>query len=741
MSESMTENIFRNFYNSDRFIEKADIPKKYGFLSKRKTGEVGYPDFFKECGDYVIVVEAKSDDFDLACKEVQFYIENNQQPDIDMFGIAISGQNEYDYKASLSIKISGEPYKVLIPNGKLQSLDDIRQTYIREKYPDFIDDSELIKILKQINNIFHNDMKIKDTQRSLFFSGIMIALSDKTFRNSYKNTCEPSNDELKTKKWFKCHKLNEIIVNTINDQISTKINNLSKEYNWKDCFSFIKNTDYDLDNYKAVIKLIEDKIFVPYSFNQKTDILGKAYKIFLSKAGKIDNKNIILTPDHIKQLMVELAQLEVDDVFIDTCTGSGGFLMEAMEVMTRLASNDNNKIADIKEKQLIGFEIDPTLFALACTNMFLHQDGRSNLIYHDSLVSESTYSDIYNEIKHLTPHKCVINPPYENNQPIKFLETALKLIEKNGKVIIIMPTPTLVKNKKKALELLEYATLDFVIKMPNNLFVEQGRSVNTSIFGFTKKKHRPEEDVIFYNMDDDGLVSVQHKGRIDKHNKWREIIHPSVRKVLCGNSRTTDDKTKMRPLFKDGEVNFYGHKPNNGNTNYVKFGELFDFGKNGNGIRGTLQSENSVDGEYDFITASEEWKTNDTYQYEKDDSCLVYAVSAGGSLGRCHYVKGEKPYIVSNLCLVLKPLNDKKYPINMLFYSIYLNKIRKEIVNEIADGTSKLTLNPKDLKEYLIEYFDIDYQNKVARDYENKVLKLKESLLKNMEIFESSLHF
>lgn len=170
---------------------------------------------------------------------------------------------------------------------------------------------------------------------------------------------------------------------------------MSKEYNWKDCFSFIKNTDYDLDNYKAVIKLIEDKIFVPYSFNQKTDILGKAYKIFLSKAGKIDNKNIILTPDHIKQLMVELAQLEVDDVFIDTCTGSGGFLMEAMEVMTRLASNDNNKIADIKEKQLIGFEIDQTLFALACTNMFLHQDGRSNLIYHDSLVSESTYSDIY----------------------------------------------------------------------------------------------------------------------------------------------------------------------------------------------------------------------------------------------------------------------------------------------------------------------------------------------------------
>ena len=254
-------------------------------------------------------------------------------------------------------------------------------------------------------------------------------------------------------------------MNTINDKISTKINNLSKEYNWKDCFSFIKNIDYDLDGYIKVIELIEDNIFVPYSFNQKTDILGKAYKIFLSKAGKIDNKNIILTPDHVKRLMVELAQLEVDDVFIDTCTGSGGFLMEAMEVMTQRAGNDETKIRNIKENQLIGFEIDPTLFALACTNMFLHQDGRSNLIYHDSLVSESTYPEIYDEIKKLKPHKCVINPPYENNQPIKFLETALKLIEKNGRVIIIMPTPTLNKNKEKAIEILKYAKLDFVIKM------------------------------------------------------------------------------------------------------------------------------------------------------------------------------------------------------------------------------------------------------------------------------------
>lgn len=746
MSESKTEKIFREFYQgNDSFIEKADIPKKYGFKSKRKTGKQGYPDFFKECNDYVIVVEAKGDDFSLACEELQFYIENNDKPDIDMIGIAISGQDEFDYSARLSIKLAGQPYKILVRDGKLQKLSDIRLLYIKEKYSDFIDDDELVKVLNKINKIFHNDIKVKDTQRSLFFSGIMIALTDDSFRNSYRYTKEPSQDEINAKKWFVCHKLNENILATISDQISTKVNNLSKEYNWKDCFSFIRNIDYDLDKYIHLISYIEEKIYIPYTFNQKSDILGKAYKIFLSKAGKIDNKNIILTPEHIKQLMIELAQLNVDDVLLDTCTGSGGFLMEGMETMIQLAGNDTNLIKNIKEKQLIGFEIDPTLYALACTNMFLHKDGRSNLIYHDSLISQSKYKGIYDEIvNNIRPCKCVINPPYENNLPISFLSVALNLIQKYGKVIIIMPTPTLNNNKDVAKKLLAFSKLDFVIKMPNNLFSEQGRSVNTSIFGFTKTPHKQNDDVIFYNMEDDGLVSVQHKGRVDKHNKWKNYIHPSVLDALCftaNNASSANNNISRRRIFdSDGNVNFYGYKETCEYSNYVKFSDLFDFGKKGNGVKGTLQSENAIDGDYDFITASEVWKTSNIYEYENGE-CLVYAVSAGGSLGRCHYVKGVKPYIVSNLCLVLKPKNEGKYPVNLQFYNIYLNKMRKQIVNEIADGTSKLTLKPNVLGDYLIEYFDIDYQNTVAKEYEEAVIRKKVECEQSERDFYSNLNF
>ena len=51
--------------------------------------------------------------------------------------------------------------------------------------------------------------------------------------------------------------------------------------------------------------------------------------------------------------MVKLARLNVDDVVLDTCTGSGGFLMEAMETMINDANRNEKIIKNIKEKQLI----------------------------------------------------------------------------------------------------------------------------------------------------------------------------------------------------------------------------------------------------------------------------------------------------------------------------------------------------------------------------------------------------
>jgi len=114
----------------------------------------------------------------------------------------------------------------------------------------------------------------------------MIALRDNNFRSTYKNIQAPSEEEMSTTKAIilESHNLNVAILNAITKQLESKINNLSKEYSWQDKFSFIKNIDYPLNEYKSIIETIENKIFAPFVNEEKQDILGKAYKIFLSRA-------------------------------------------------------------------------------------------------------------------------------------------------------------------------------------------------------------------------------------------------------------------------------------------------------------------------------------------------------------------------------------------------------------------------------------------------------------------------
>ena len=733
-SETITENIFRVFYGAGTFIEKSAISSEYGFVSKLGTKREGYPDFFLDLGEFSIIVEAKANKHENAKKEVQFYMEHNNIM-TDTIGIAVSGQELSKLKVTYYLYIYGTPKAILLDvDNELLTIENIKKIYKKSKKKEIMTEEHLNKVLHALNKQFHDEDIVRDTDRSLFFSGIMIALKDSNFRNTYRHVQAPSEEEAKDSqtKLLEAHNLNNAIVDAITRQLNGKISDLSKEYSWKDKFSFIKTIDYSLVKYRVLIKNIETNIFRPFENEEKQDILGRAYRIFLSKAGKVDNKNIILTPDHIKSLMVKLARLTVDDVVLDTCTGSGGFLMESMETMVSLAYENKGKIDKIKEKQLIGFEIDSVLFALACSNMFLHGAGKTRLIYRSSLLNDRHDNIINGDDKELLsfireskPTKVIINPPYENNKSIKFVMQAIEYLEKNGKLVIIMPTPTLTHNQNGLTEeLLKKAKLDYVIRMPEKLFTEQKRTVNTSIFGFTKTPHKKEDTVLFYNLEDDGFVSIQHKGRIDRKNKWKEKEKQILDCIF--NSVSIPDVCERRPIYKDNIINCAGIRAKKDSKyEMVKIGTLFTKEK------GLLASENNDDlGAYDFITASTEFKKHSEYSH--DCEAIVFAVAAAGSLGRAHYVNGK--FIASNLCLILRPKNEK-YKLNLRFYKYYFDSIRKQLRSDLADGTSKLTIDSNDLMEYYIEYIPYKDQN----SFYEKHIKPYEELSKKLINAEHNL--
>ena len=463
-------------------------------------------------------------------------------------------------------------------NNNIEKIKNVLELVNLNKYikiREEITEEELRKVIVNINEKFHKIKTLKDTDRSLFFSAIMIALHE-SYPLSIIETQQfiVKEEKAKIEAFGTERKKQEIgieknavaiisdsILKTISKLIKAKINNTSKE-KWENQFSFIKNLDLDLNEYIDMIKLINSKIYRSFKSGQKQDILGKAYKIFLSKAGKVDNKNIILTPDHIKHLMVELACLNKDDVVLDTCMGTGGFLMEAMEKMESLSDVDDKKKEEIHSKQLIGSEIEPKLFVLACSNMFLHGDGRSQLYDKDTINDDITFGEngFFDYIKSLKPTKCIINPPYEGSNCFLFTKQALDFLENNGKLIVIIKENTFQKINKDAEDLLKNNTLDFYIKMPANLFSEQNRSVSTAIFGWTKGTPHPHNKYVkFYNLSDDGFEVIPHNGRLDTKNLWNGKENEILEYVLYNkeiddkniaySERIFNDDGKLLPIY------------------------------------------------------------------------------------------------------------------------------------------------------------------------------------------------
>lgn len=135
----------------------------------------------------------------------------------------------------------------------------------------------------------------------------------------------------------------------------------------------------------------------------------------------------------------------------------------------------------------------------------------------------------------------------------------------------------------------------------------------------------------------------------------------------------------------------------------IPINKIFNFEK------WTLQSSKNIPWDYNFITASSEWKTHSTYSHECE--ALVFAMAASWSLWRTHYVNGK--FIASDLCFIITPKDEFKDKINLKFYYRYFNAIREILVKALATGSAKLSINAWNFWKYEVIIGDIEEQNKL----------------------------
>ena len=261
---------------------------------------------------------------------------------------------------------------------------------------------------------------------------------------------------------------------------------------------------------KQIFTFIYQNIFLSIdAMAGHLDIMGEMYSEFLKYAlGDGKEIGIVLTPPYVTKMMATILNVDKDSRVMDLATGSAGFLISAMEIMIQDVENlygkktteVENKVEDIKKKQLLGVELNAEMFTLAATNMILRGDGSSNIYKGNTF---KTPKNLYSDFK---ANKLLLNPPFSYDENgIPFIAFGLDKMEKGGLgAIIIQDSAGSGKAVKTNKSILKKHTLKASIKMPTDLFQPMA-GVQTSIYIFEAgKAHDFDMPVRFIDFRNDG---------------------------------------------------------------------------------------------------------------------------------------------------------------------------------------------------------------------------------------------
>jgi type I restriction-modification system DNA methylase subunit len=536
-NERKTEQIVRTHFETGNDIIKieeqsSDIPKIDKLLktaSKKGEGK-GRPEFiitFNKNNDFLVVVECKADTTKHESINKDKYSEyavdgallyaSFLSKEYDVLAIAVSGEAQQELKVSHFLHLKGERKAVPMFGDKLLPAQDYLNGYLKSPEKFRQDYNTLLAFTKTLNKKLHT-YKIPENNRALLLSCILIALEDNAFRASYDKKATPKS-------------LSEFLTQTVSEKLEDANMTRDKLDNLNIQFGFIK-TDTSLTTKEGLLKELIDEIDENINQFIKTheyfDVLGQLYIEFLRYANSDKSLGIVLTPPHITELFAELAQVNKNSIIYDNCTGTGGFLISAMKYMIKDADGEEEKVRQIKSSQLIGTEYQAQIYALAVSNMYIHQDGKTNIISGDCFDE-----NIINQVKNKKPTIGFLNPPYPSDKKtdtdeLEFILNNLECLVDGGTCIAIVPMQKALATSGKIYEfkkkLLEKHTLEAVLSMPDELFFNSDVNVVTCIMIFTAhRKHSPTKKTYFGYYKDDGFIKRKIQGRHDGINKWKTI--------------------------------------------------------------------------------------------------------------------------------------------------------------------------------------------------------------------------
>ena len=374
-----------------------------------------------------------------------------------------------------------------------------------------------------------------------------------------------------------------------NDNLYKRVMALYEEGRKKDKEVFRDNIRLTPEKIRTVVGYLESVNLGETDLDSK----GRAFETFMGSFFR-GNFGQYFTPREIVKFIVDVLPIKHDSKVLDTSCGSGGFLLYALNKVRNKATElyPNHKTDtrqykhwfsywhDFAEKNLYGIEISEQISRAAKMNMIIHDDGHTNVITSDGLLSDETIiSKTTNQgFAYGTFDFIITNPPFGStirqteqaylknyqfgkkeddwldiktqtkntrdgqNTEVLFIEQDYKFLKEGGYLAIVLPDGILTNSSMQYVrtQIEDWFRIVAVVSMPQTAFNANGAGVKSSVL-FLKKWATKETEY---------LINVKKKieGRLlcdscylEKRQTWDKEIKQKQK----GKATEIKDKQKI----------------------------------------------------------------------------------------------------------------------------------------------------------------------------------------------------
>ena len=328
----------------------------------------------------------------------------------------------------------------------------------------------------------------------------------------------------------------------------------------------------------------------------KTDLdsKGKAFETFMGSYFRGDFGQYF-TPRNIVKFIVDSLPINNTSRVLDTSCGSGGFLLFALDKIREQAKefDEEGTIAhynfwhNFAEKNLFGIEINDQIARTAKMNMIIHDDGHTNVIAADGLLSDSELRTKANnkEFQYGSFDFIITNPPFgsiikqtekaylhqynlgkrevdwlslinngkevfrdSQNTEILFIEQCHKFLVELGYLAIVIPDGILTNSSLQYVRdnIEELYRIVAVVSLPQTAFTSTGAGVKSSVMFLRKHKTKNSEKITNQKL--------KLKSSLIKDSKYIETIEILEKEKNDAIKKLESDEKKKHATLSKKEI-------------------------------------------------------------------------------------------------------------------------------------------------------------------------------------------